>query len=61
MTDEEFDEHFAALTHTQILEWLGKHVKYVTVKRGENYYIENVDDLKAVVEQEMYESLTGRE
>lgn len=61
MTDEEFDEHFDALTSDQILEWLGKHIKYVTTRAGVPYYIENLSDLKAVVEQEMYERLTGRE
>lgn len=64
MTDNEFDTMFAKMTatDTDILKLLVKYVSSVQARRNDaGYVINSVDDLKAVIEQQMYEQLTGRE
>jgi hypothetical protein len=55
MTDKEFDALFKSLRNDEILINLGEMIKSVTVKSGNSYAINNLSDLKAVVEQELYE------
>lgn len=61
MTDEEFDLVFKQYTDTEILIYLGRYSRTVITNNGNRYHIENLEDLRAVVEQERYQSLTGRE
>jgi hypothetical protein len=61
MTDKEFDEFFDSLSAEDLLNQLGKRLRRVTVRNGTGYIIDDVSDLKAVVEQELYEEMTGRE
>jgi nitrogen fixation/metabolism regulation signal transduction histidine kinase len=52
---------FDSLSAEDLLNQLGKRLRRVTVRNGTGYIIDNVSDLKAVVEQELYEEMTGRE
>jgi hypothetical protein len=61
MTDNEFDEAFIGLNDYDILQWLGKNIKDLELHNGAGYFINNLEDLKAVVYQEEYQRLTGRE
>lgn len=62
ITDEEFDLFFKNLTGNDILEHLGKMVGSIKIRgSGAAYTCYNVDDVKAVVEQELYQKMTGRE
>jgi hypothetical protein len=61
MTDEEFDQYFSNLTLQDKYDWLGKHVRTIMVHRGVHYHIDNVSDIDSVIEQELYEHLTGRQ
>jgi len=61
MTDQEFDEFFAKLSLEDLFYKLGTMVSSVQLKNGRSYAISRGDDLKAVVDQELYEIMTGRE
>ena len=61
LTDKEFDEFFASITAEQMLGFMGKMFMTVQVRRGERYHIDDLSDLQAVVEQLLYERMTGRE
>ena len=61
MTDEEFDTLFMKMSDHDILEFLAKNVKTISTRSGFDYHIDNRVDIVAVVEQEMYQQLTGRE
>lgn len=61
MTDPEFDVYFSGFDDKEILCKLGKYVSSVQLKNGNSYTINCTDDLWAVVEQELYEMMTGRE
>lgn len=61
MTDSEFDNFFKSLTDAQILKHLEDMIRGVTTENGERYSICAIGDLRAVVEQELYQKMTGRE
>jgi hypothetical protein len=61
MTDEEFDSMFMKLSNHDMLEFLAKNVRTIIVRNGTAYDVQNRVDLICVVEQEMYQQLTGRE
>jgi hypothetical protein len=61
MTDQEFDLFFSQKNDCDIMQFLGANTNSVTLRNGKEYHIDCYDDLVAVVEQEMYERLTGRE
>lgn len=61
MTDPEFDEYFLNLGYRDLFFKLGTMVSSVQLKNGQSYAISSPSDLRAVVEQELYEMMTGRE
>lgn len=61
MTDAEFNEHWNSLGMSDHLLFLGDNINTIIMKNGCSYHIQNVNDIFAVVEQELYQKLTGRE
>lgn len=61
MTDRQFDNYFSGLSPGDLLEYLGKIVRGVKLSNGEVYRVDNYDDLIALIEQEIYQEMTGRE
>jgi hypothetical protein len=61
MTDKEFDEMFDILTDAEIIRLLARHIASLNCRNGLGYIISNESDLRAMVEQQEYERLTGRE
>lgn len=62
MTDEEFDKYFAAVDNAEfILDKLAKMTNTIILNNGTSYHIDNISDVRAVVEQELYQQMTGRE
>lgn len=61
MTDKEFQLKFDVMTFDQKFKWLGEKTRSITMKKGQSYNIQSIEDLIAVIEQEMYEELTGRQ
>lgn len=61
MTDKEFDQYFKALTDTEILRKLEQILHRVELRSGHSYLLKYTYDLRDMVEQELYEELTGRE
>lgn len=61
VTDAEFDTHFAQYDALAILTQLGKMTRSVQLHNGTGYAISDTSDLIAVVEQELYQQMTGRE
>lgn len=60
LSDQQFDRLFDKLNDQMILNQLGKYVRSVDTTNGNGYAITCTDDLRAVVEQELYERLTGK-
>lgn len=60
MNDKNFDIWFNNMTDFDFIQWLESNLKDVILKNGQSYRIENCEDLKAVIEQELYEEKTGR-
>jgi len=66
MTDQQFKEFYKKLDYEDKFKLLGHSVMSVTIKKFDNsgtdsYSINNIEDFDAVIEQELYENLTGRE
>jgi hypothetical protein len=55
-----FNSMFNSMSSDIKLEWLGENLKSATVRNGQSYKINSKDDLNAMIEQEMYETLTGK-
>jgi len=51
----DFDKFWKALTKDQILTYLGGITRSITCRSGNSYSVNNLEDLIAVVEQELYE------
>jgi hypothetical protein len=61
MTDQEFDFLFSQKNDCDMMQFLGANTSSITLRNGKEYHIDCYADILAVVEQEMYERLTGRE
>lgn len=68
MTDEDFDIYFNNLDNGELLQYLMDNCLNITMKSKNNAYSINGfskeygdHDLIAVIRQEMYEEITGRE
>lgn len=64
MTDEAFDKLFSRVSDRVKFKVLAKYVRSIQTRSGHSYAISEDDslgDLRAVVEQELYERLTDRE
>lgn len=53
--ESDFDKFWKALTKDQILTHLGGITRSITCTSGNSYSVNNLEDLIAVVEQELYE------
>jgi hypothetical protein len=53
--EADFDAFWKALTKDQILEYLGGITRSITCISGNSYSVNNLEDLVAAVEQELYE------
>tara|TARA_R110000765_G_C18545106_1_gene561493 strand:- start:304 stop:495 length:192 start_codon:yes stop_codon:yes gene_type:complete len=51
----DFDAFWKALTKDQILTYLGGITRSITCRSGNSYSVNNLEDLIAVVEQELYD------
>ena len=64
LTDEQFDKLFARFNDRLIFKLLSKYTMSIQTTSGHNYAIGTTDPvghMRAVLEQELYERLTGRE
>lgn len=60
LVEAKFDSIFNSMSSDIKLDWLGENLKSAVVKNGQSYKINSKDDLNAMIEQELYEKLTGR-
>ncbi len=61
MTDEMYEKLFESLDDSDLLRYIGDKINTVKMDNGEWYHIRNLDDFKAMIDQEMYQELTGRD
>ncbi len=61
MTDEQFDAYFKSLSVDEKYQWLRENIRTVIVQNGECYGLNDTADLDKMIEQEMYQNMTGRE
>ena len=60
MTDKEFNTYFCSLSDSAVLRKLENIVTAVRTNNDYTYLITNNTDLRGVVEQHLYQELTGR-
>jgi hypothetical protein len=60
MTDKEFNAYFKSLSDSAILRKLENILTRVDTTEDYTYLITNNTDLRGVVEQHLYQELTGR-
>lgn len=60
MTDKEFNIYFRSLSDSAVLRKLENIVTAVRTNNDYTYLITNNTDLRGVVEQHLYQELTGR-
>lgn len=61
LTDAEFEIVFATFSDGDMFRFLAEHLTEVRTDRNNLYGTRGEGDLKAVVQQELYERLTGRQ
>jgi hypothetical protein len=61
ISEGEFDLLFSRLDYRILFSQLAKRMRNVTMHGGKSYSVCDIEDLRAVLEQHLYEKLTGKE
>jgi hypothetical protein len=61
LSDPQFDLLFSRLDDRVLFSQLAKRMRSVTMDGGASYSVDGIEDLRAVMEQHLYEHLTGKE